>query len=156
MNDAAQNVGKSRPSGTPEANQMEPNYPWLDPNRRSRVDPSPSSPTLSSGSLPVEPLYPWQTGYQKAEQGASQEPERPLQPMSRELMPFGQRIRELRRARGWTQRQAGYALGVSTRTVIRHEKGRTRRPWWSLLVTVRRLEEAYPAELVAYRAHWTP
>lgn len=60
--------------------------------------------------------------------------------MNRERMPFGQRIRELRRARGWTQRQAGYALGVSTRTIIRHELGRTRQPWWSLVVTVRRLE----------------
>lgn len=65
-------------------------------------------------------------------------------------MPFGQRIRQLRRARVWTQRQVASALGVNVRTVIRHERGQTRRPWWSLLETVRRLEEGYAAELVAY------
>jgi len=55
-------------------------------------------------------------------------------------MPFGQRIRELRRARSWTQRQAGYALGVSTRTVIRHERRDSLRPWLPLLLKVRALE----------------
>jgi len=35
----------------------------------------------------------------------------------------GQRIRNLRAALGWTQRVAAQELGVSLRTVIRHEKG---------------------------------
>src|SRR6266851_2612683 len=143
MNDAAQNVKKSKPSGPLEANNTEIIYPWTDPNWRPRTDPNHSSPALSSSSYSVsEPEYPWLS---KNRQPGQRQPE-PLpqpQPMNRELMPFGQRIRELRRARGWTQRQAGYALGVSRRTVIRHERGYTRRPWWSLLETVRRLEAAY-------------
>jgi DNA-binding XRE family transcriptional regulator len=35
----------------------------------------------------------------------------------------GQRIRNLRAVLGWTQRVAASELGVSLRTVIRHEKG---------------------------------
>ena len=74
------------------------------------MDPNSSGPALSSDGNPVwETLYPWQTGYKKLEQSATQEPEPPLPPMSRELMPFGQRICELRRARGWTQRQVASA-----------------------------------------------
>jgi DNA-binding XRE family transcriptional regulator len=120
------------------------------PNWRPHTHPNHSGPALSSSSYPAsEPDYPWLREYKKPEL-RQPKPQPELQPVSRELMPFGQRIRELRRARGWTQRQAGYALGVSRRTVIRHERGRTRRPWWSLLETVRRLEEAYAGELRDY------
>src|SRR5262249_36212827 len=40
-----------------------------------------------------------------------------------ETLTAGQRIRMLRRARGWTQERAALELGVSRRTVIRHEGG---------------------------------
>jgi len=149
MNDTAQNVEKVKFSGTLEANKTEIIYPWTDLNWRPRAEPNHSSPALSPGGLSVsEPDYPWLRENQKPVQRQS-EPQPSLQPMNRELLPFGQRIRELRCARGWTQHQAGCALGVSRRTVIRHEKGRSRRPWWSLLETVRRLEEAYAGELDA-------
>jgi len=147
MNDTAQNAENSKPSGTLEASKTEPVYSWADPNRRARVDPSSSGPASSSSSYSAtEPEYPWL----KQPVQRQPEPQRQLQPMNREGMPFGQRIRELRRARGWTQRQAGYALGVSRRTVIRHERVITRRPWWSLLETVRRLEAADTGELRDY------
>ena len=154
MNDTARNV-ESKPRAILDANRTEPNYPWADPNWRSRVDSSHSGPALNLGGSPVsEPDYPWL----KQPVQRQSEPLRQPQPINRERMPFGQRIRELRRARGWTQRQAGYALGVSTRTVIRHERGYTRRPWWTLLETVRRLEAAYAGELSRRRPNgmgWT-
>jgi len=147
MNDTAQNAEKSKPSGTLEANKIEPIYPWTDTNWQHRADPNHSGAALSSSGYPaLEPDYPWVREYQQRAQHQP-EPQPPSQPINRDLVPFGQRIRELRRARGWTQRQASYALGVSRRTVIRHERGRTRRPWWSLLETMRRLEVAFTVEL---------
>jgi DNA-binding XRE family transcriptional regulator len=140
MNGTAQNAEKSKPS-TLDAKRTEPNYPWTAPNWRTRVDPNHSGPSLDSSSYPVsEPDYPWQREYQQSLQHPPEPPQ--PQPMSREHIPFGQRIRELRRARGWTQRQVASALGVNVRTVIRHERGRTRRPWVSLLTALRRLEKA--------------
>jgi DNA-binding XRE family transcriptional regulator len=182
MNDVVGNVENSKPSGKLETNRTEPIYPWTAPNWRPRVDPNRSGPVLSSSSNPMtQPvlpwqkrrpetdsttegrasspiiysatppvLYRWQTGYQPPL--GSPEPEPRLQPMSRELLPFGQRIRELRLARGWTQRQVASALGVNVRTVIRHERGRTRRPWWSLLMAVRSLEVRYAED---YQRHFT-
>ena|SRR5438128_764283 len=63
---------------------------------------------------------------------------------------FGQRIRNLRLALGWTQRKTAMHLGVSVRTVIRHEQNRTRRPWTPLLVRLRVLESAYGGEVLSY------
>ena len=63
-------------------------------------------------------------------------------------LPFGQRIRNLRRLLGWSQRTAARHLGVSVRTVIRHERGERRRPQ-EMLVTVRALEDAHAEEIIA-------
>ena len=67
------------------------------------------------------------------------------------IMPIGYRIRALRFALGWTQATAAGQLGISTRTVIRHEQGRN-------VVTVRaklferlsRLEADHAEQLANY------
>ena len=64
-------------------------------------------------------------------------------------LPFGQRIRTLRHILGMTQRQIAAALGISTRTVIRHERGQCVRAW-KLYVGMRELELAHAEELFAY------
>ncbi len=65
-------------------------------------------------------------------------------------LPFGQRIRTLRTVLGWSQREAARQFGVSVRTIIRHERGESFRPWWRLVEKVRDLEEANAEELIAY------
>lgn len=65
-------------------------------------------------------------------------------------LPSGQRIGTLRRVLRWTQSRAAAELGVSRRTIIRHEQGR--HPWirWSLLCRLRELEFAYEQQLLAH------
>jgi DNA-binding XRE family transcriptional regulator len=69
-----------------------------------------------------------------------------------QVMPSGQRIRNLRDMLGWTQGQAAKELGISRRTVIRHERGQHRTPWMrlSLLQRLRRLESEHEQQLTAY------
>jgi DNA-binding transcriptional regulator YiaG len=71
-----------------------------------------------------------------------------------QLMPSGQRIRNLRLALGWTQWVAAAQLGISVRTVIRHEQGCHRRPWMRLKLLLRlcELESEYAEPIVAYLA----
>jgi DNA-binding XRE family transcriptional regulator len=68
------------------------------------------------------------------------------------VMTSGQRIRNLRGLFGWTQRQAATELGVSARTVIRHEQGQRRTPSLRLplLLRLRELEWDHAEELIAY------
>jgi DNA-binding XRE family transcriptional regulator len=68
-------------------------------------------------------------------------------------MPFGQRIRNLRTLLGWSQRKAAAHFGVSVRTVIRHERRESCRPWLPLLLEVRALEDAHAEELIALLVH---
>lgn len=68
-------------------------------------------------------------------------------------MPFGQRIRNLRTLLGWSQRKAARHFGVSVRTVIRHERGESWRPWLPLLLEVRALEDAHAEEIIALLVH---
>jgi DNA-binding XRE family transcriptional regulator len=77
-----------------------------------------------------------------------------LREMGRERVHFGQRLRELRRALGWTQRMAAVELGINVRTVIRHEKGQHRTPWVRipLLLKLRHLEGMCAEEILAYLA----
>ena len=67
-------------------------------------------------------------------------------------MPSGQRIRYLRAVNGWTQQRAAVELGVSVRTIIRHEQGQKRHPWLRLplLERLRELESIYAEQLIAY------
>jgi DNA-binding XRE family transcriptional regulator len=68
------------------------------------------------------------------------------------VMTSGQRIRNLRGLFGWTQRRAATELGVSVRTVIRHEQGQRRTPSLRLplLLRLRELEWDHAEELIAY------
>ena len=68
-------------------------------------------------------------------------------------MPFGQRIRNLRTLLGWSQIKAAAHFGVSVRTVIRHERGESYRPWLPLLLEVRALEDAHAEEIIALLVH---
>ena len=68
-------------------------------------------------------------------------------------MPFGQRIRNLRMLLGWSQRAAARHFGVSVRTVIRYERGESRRPSLELLLGVRALEDAHAEEIIAILVH---
>ena len=64
----------------------------------------------------------------------------------RAALPFGQRIRDVRRALRWTQRDVALELGVSRRSVIRYEQGRSAPLQSSPLLALRRLE-AHAQEL---------
>ncbi len=68
-----------------------------------------------------------------------------------QMTPAGPRIRNLRRLFAWTQRKAAAELGISVRTVIRHEQGQQYRRWrqtrWSLLLS--KLEYDHMDELIA-------
>ena len=65
-------------------------------------------------------------------------------------MSSGLRIRNLRLALGWTQSMAAIELGISVRTLIRHEQGHHRRPWvrLPLLLKLGDLESAYAGEIL--------
>jgi DNA-binding XRE family transcriptional regulator len=66
-----------------------------------------------------------------------------------ERMSAGDRIRLLRRVRGWTQQWAAHELGVSRRTIIRYERGQHRLPWMRLSMEHRLRElESISAELL--------
>jgi transcriptional regulator with XRE-family HTH domain len=66
-----------------------------------------------------------------------------------ERMSAGDRIRLLRRVRGWTQQRAATELGVNRRTVIRYERGQHRLPWMRLAMEHRLRElESISAELL--------
>jgi DNA-binding XRE family transcriptional regulator len=69
-----------------------------------------------------------------------------------QLMPSGKRICTLRAALGWTQRRAAEHLSVSTRSVIRHEKGhhRSLSLRYALQWRLRELESTYADQIVAY------
>jgi DNA-binding XRE family transcriptional regulator len=69
-----------------------------------------------------------------------------------QLMPGGQRIRNLRAVLGWTQRTAAAQLGISVRTLIRHEQGHHRTRWlrYPLLLRLRELESTYVEQIIAH------
>ena len=66
--------------------------------------------------------------------------------------PPGRRIRYLRAVLGWSQRTAASQLGISRRTLIRHEQGqhRTHSARVSLLARLEMLELAHANEILAY------
>jgi DNA-binding XRE family transcriptional regulator len=68
---------------------------------------------------------------------------------TREGMLLGARILGLRQGMHWTQKQAAERLGVSRRTVIRHEQGQTVSMYSSMLAAVRRWEAVYAQTLGA-------
>ena len=69
-------------------------------------------------------------------------------------MSSGEHIYALRKALGWTQKQAAAELGISRRSVIRHEQGQHLRPRMrnSLEIRLRQLESDYAEQLAAHLA----
>ena len=67
-----------------------------------------------------------------------------------ESMPAGSRIRHLRRVLGWTQQRIANELGVSLRTVIRHERGQQHRANSKLLCRLSVLERDHENQLLTY------
>jgi DNA-binding transcriptional regulator YiaG len=98
---------------------------------------------VARGELRMNPYAPPAT-----EQMESQPTPRPRAP-SRAALPFGQRLRELRGALGWTQRDVAAQLGVSARSIIRYEQGQSSPIQSAPLRALRRLESAYmPGNLI--------
>jgi len=66
--------------------------------------------------------------------------------------PSGLRIRYLRNALGWNQRTAAAQLGISRRTLIRHEQGhnRTSNTRLELMLRLLELELTDANEILAY------
>ena len=64
----------------------------------------------------------------------------------------GWRIRYLRTVLGWNQRTAAAQLGISVRTLIRHEQGhhRTSNTRLALLLRLLELELTHANEILAY------
>jgi DNA-binding XRE family transcriptional regulator len=98
---------------------------------------------VARGQLRTNPYAP-----QATEHMEPQPTPRP-RPTIRAALPFGQRIRQLRRALGWTQREVAVQIGVSARTVIRYEQGRSAPLQATPLLALRRLESAHASELDA-------
>jgi hypothetical protein len=69
-----------------------------------------------------------------------------------QVLPSGRRIRHIRSILEWTQHRVAVELGVSVRTVIRHERAQNRRPWMreEMLLRLRKLESDYADQLIAY------
>ena len=124
----------------------------MDPNYSKHAGPSPSDhpaprsaesrPTMKPGDF--EWMQTW-----RDEQAAKLKTELRFQ---LKVMPPGQRIRTLRAVLGWTQRRIAMELGVSMRTVIRHERDQRRTLWLRLpvLLRLRQLESDHEEELVAF------
>lgn len=118
---------------------MDPNYsgPCTEPT----ADGAGVSTTSRFGDIAPEPV----SEAQRARRALAE------LPLRLNIMPIGYRIRALRFALGWTQARAAGQLGISTRTVIRHEQGRN-------VVTVRaklferlsRLEADHAEQLANY------
>src|SRR5262249_50875131 len=70
-----------------------------------------------------------------------------------EAMPAGPRIKLMRRILGWTQQRIADELAVSLRTVIRHEKGKHRRPHSEWLWRLSGLERDHENQLLTYFSH---
>jgi DNA-binding XRE family transcriptional regulator len=77
------------------------------------------------------------------------EPDPRPRPQVRPALPFGQRIRDLRRALGWRQCDIAAQIGVSARSIIRYEQGCSSPIQIAPLRALRRLESAYSQELDA-------
>jgi DNA-binding XRE family transcriptional regulator len=71
------------------------------------------------------------------------EPTPRAEPLLHASTPFGQRLRDLRRDWGLTQRELAWHLGISTRTVIRYEQGCAHQPKLGTLLTLEAMESEY-------------
>lgn len=129
--------------------------PWIDHNNISRTE--------SGKPGPLSRLFAWRVAHYHGVNDPQQvESRQQLQAMDRERTAFGQRLREVRLALGWTQWTIAAELGICVRTVMRHEQGsnRTGRPHLRILLRLRDLESRYAWEILAYLASvrhpWLP
>jgi DNA-binding XRE family transcriptional regulator len=129
-----------------------------DPNWNHQTDPTYSGPHPTFVSLMSDAEYDRhmagiverrQLGTNPSASRAIEYIEPQLMPrrVARAALPFGQRIRDLRRALGWSQRDVAWQLGVSARTIIRYEQGRSSPLRSAALLALRRLESAHAREL---------
>ena len=139
--------------------------PGADADRRPSMDPDCSSPDRNRKPGTLSRLLAFRVSHGPGTTGQRQaELQQQLQEMGREQMVFGQRLLELRRALGWTQRMAAEELGINVRTVIRHEKGQHRTPRVPLpsLLKLRDVESVWAEQILAYldragrRNPWLP
>jgi hypothetical protein len=90
---------------------MDRTYGGLDPSRLERM----TEAEFAAYQLEQVTKYPWMSRpyppVPSVERPAESEPSPPR--VNRACLPFGQRVRKLRRALGWTQRQAGVHLGAA-------------------------------------------
>jgi DNA-binding XRE family transcriptional regulator len=108
---------------------------------------------LNRPPLPLSRMLRWHTTHNRqADSAKLAECQRGLEELRWERAPYGERLRELRRALGWTQPMAAMMLGISTRTVIRHERGQHRRFWVQtpMLLKLRELEATWACTLVEH------
>ncbi len=103
--------------------------------------------------LPLSRMLRWHTSHTREVDSIKlAECQRRLEELRWEGVLFGERLRELRRALGWTQSMAALMLGISTRTVIRHERGQHRRKCvvGTTLLKLRELEASWACLLVEH------
>jgi DNA-binding XRE family transcriptional regulator len=127
-----------RPGTDPNYSSHRGDYHWSD----TKTSSGSLGPTMSGGDLA------WSQAWH-GEQAAQLKAELRGRLFA---MTSGQRIRNLRGLFGWTQRQAAGELGISVRTLIRHEQSQRRTPSLRLplLLRLRELESDHADELIAY------
>jgi DNA-binding transcriptional regulator YiaG len=128
-----------------------------DPNWDYRTDPTYSGPFPAFVQMMSDAEYDrHMAGIEERRQLASN-PSAPLgsverveltmpRKVVRAALPFGQRIRDVRRTLQWSQREVAILLGVSARSIIRYEQGRSAPIQSAPLLALRRLE-AHAQEL---------
>ncbi len=132
-----------------------------DPNWRSVLDPTYSGPDPRRLEGMTEADYAAYEAEREARRRWLRGDPRPVEPQAvrqeepplrartanRACLPFGQRIRDLRRALRWTQREIAWHLGVSSRSIIRYEQGQSAPVQVAPLFALRRLESTFAHEL---------
>jgi hypothetical protein len=123
-----------------------------DSNRRPRMDPTCGGPVLAllRAVARIDPMQPARLLGRYLTPSPPPTPSPQAQIPHRAYMPFGQRLLDLRRALRWTQREAAAHLGVSVRSVIRHERNQSHRAHDPLDQRLRELEAVYARDLACY------
>ena len=164
MNDSEANLEGSQPlTGRQAALADIAERRRKNPNWNSKTDPTYVGPYPTFVELMSDAEFERYMA-EKVERGALQrnpyapsiveraEPQPMPQRVFRAALPFGQRIRDLRRALGWTQREVAWQLGVSSRSIMRYEQGQSSPIRSTPLLVLRRLESAYALKLDGYDA----
>lgn len=120
---------------------MDPTYSGPHPSRLERM----TEDEFAAYQEEQEKFLRWLRGDPQPTLLRQTEPSLFVQSMIAASVPIGQRIRNLRLALGWTQREIAAQIGVSRRTVIRYEQGRTQRPQGWTLLALESLESTFKA-----------